>query len=67
VPDILQGMFGGVLCLEVYAAAGGLAPGPVETLGVPLIGALVSVGVSHAAAGALRRLGGSSAIDPPDS
>jgi hypothetical protein len=58
VPDILQGVFGAVLCLEVYAASGVHAPGAVEVLGVSLIGALVSVGVSHATPGVIRRLGG---------
>jgi uncharacterized membrane protein YeaQ/YmgE (transglycosylase-associated protein family) len=56
LPDILQGVFGAVLCLEVYAAMGLRAPRAVEVLGVSLIGALVSVGVSHATSCVIRRL-----------
>jgi hypothetical protein len=67
LPDVLQGVCGGILCLEVYVATGQHAPGPVEAVGASLIGALVSVGVSHATAAVLRRFGGGPHIDLPNS
>jgi len=57
LPDVLQGVFGAVLCLEVYAATGLHSPTATEVVGVGLIGALVAVGISHLTSGLVRRMG----------
>ena len=54
--DILQGVSGAVLCLALYALTGPLEHGAGEVLTVMLVGAWVSIGVSHATAAVLRRL-----------
>jgi uncharacterized membrane protein YeaQ/YmgE (transglycosylase-associated protein family) len=55
--DVLQGICGAALCLEVYMATGATHYSPGELISVALVGAWVSVGVAHVAARALRRYG----------
>jgi len=62
LPDVLQAMCGSALGLEAYGLTGSFAHGLGEMVGVALLGAWVAVGVSHATAALLRRLG----PPPPD-
>jgi uncharacterized membrane protein YeaQ/YmgE (transglycosylase-associated protein family) len=55
--DVLQGICGAALCLEVYMLTGAAHYSPGELISVALAGAWVSVGVAHAAARVLRRYG----------
>jgi uncharacterized membrane protein YeaQ/YmgE (transglycosylase-associated protein family) len=53
--DVLQGICGAALCLEMYILSGSPSFRPGELIAVSLVGAWVAVGVAHATAQALRR------------
>lgn len=57
VPDVLQGVCGAALGIEVYTLTGPLLDGVAEVVVVAVIGAWVAVGAAHLAAVVLRRLG----------
>jgi len=55
--DVLEGVGGAALCLEVYALTGPIEHGLGEVIAVALLGAWVWVGAAHATAALLRRSG----------
>lgn len=57
LPDVLQGVCGAALALEIYSLTGPFVDGTAEVIAIALVGAWVCVGVSHATAAVLRRLG----------
>jgi hypothetical protein len=65
LPDVLQAMCGSALGLEAYGLTGSFTHGLGEMVGVALVGAWVEVGVSHATAAILRRLGPPPRDDEP--